>query len=250
MATPRKWFTARSTRAAIAFLSMRALAAFSVAGCVESAGASHVRAGDLYAPGQDRYDDYFASVHSQQATAAQWPGDRKAAHQPLLTALKLDGDPTDSALEQSTRTAKAGSHGRALGQAIDQAVRADVDRAKGLEAMATKIDEILKTGHDLEAHVSEDFRRPSRPSAAEVKGEIRASFEVLAAIRDHATHEAKAAEDFVAELAKPGTSAKHSAAGKGSPGPSGSSGASSSASSTGAPKPQPKPASTGEVFQP
>ena len=90
MATPRTWSSARSTLVSLAFVSLSVVAS-TLAGCVESTKASHVRAGDLYAPWQDRYDDYFASVHSQQATAAQWPDDRKAAHKPLLPALKLDG---------------------------------------------------------------------------------------------------------------------------------------------------------------
>jgi hypothetical protein len=223
------------------------------AGCAEtSTAASHVRAGELYAPGQDRYDDYFAAVHSQQATAAQWDGDREAAHRALVAALKLHADATDAAIGQAAHAKVSPS--RAVQVAIDQSVRADTERAKGLDAIVSKIEELVKSGRELEGHVREDFGKPgtgqSGPSPADVKMELQASYEVLSGIRDRAKREAKAAEDFIATLqqhAEPHP-AKHAA------GPKAGVAASAAAppaagpsSSSSKPPPKPEP---GEVFQP
>jgi hypothetical protein len=251
----------RSLAAWIGLASLILLTAFAE-GCAEtSTASSHVRAGDLYAPGQDRYDDYFAAVHSQQATAAQWAADRKSAHQAIVSALKLDGDATDAAIDQAAHAKRTPPH--AVQAAIEQTVHADTERAKGLDAMASKIDELVKSGHELEGHVSEDFGKPgtgqSGPLPGDVKMELRASYEVLAKIRDQAKREAKAAEDFVATLQQPHSggdahAAKHAAPAKASTAATSSTAATASTAATPAgptapPKPQPKP-EPGEVFQP
>jgi hypothetical protein len=250
MPRDRTTTTQRALAALVLFAAIQG--ATGTTGCAETSSASsHVRAGDLYAPGQDRYDDYFAAVHSQQATAAQWAADRKSAHQALVTALKLDGDAADSAIAQAAH-AKA-TPPRAVTTAIEQAVRADTDRAKGLDAVASKIDELVKTGHELEGHVSEDFGKPgsgqSGPSPADVKMELRVSYEVLSGIRERAKHEAKAAEGFIAALQHPSDAhaTRHTSTSK----PSGTAAPTASPASTAAPapKPQPKP-EPGEVFQP
>jgi hypothetical protein len=221
---------------------------FGPTGCEETVASSHVRAGELYVPGEERYDDYFAEVHSQQASADQWADDRKAAHRALVAALKLDGDATDEAIERATRGSNPASS-RALQAALEQTVQAETDRAKGLETTATKITDLLKTGHDLEGHISDDFAKGAhRP--AEVKAEMLESFAVLAKLKHRAAHEAKRAEDFIAGLPQ-GTSeahpAKHSAPSKPS---SSSAGSASKPQPQPQPKPKPKPADTGEVFQP
>jgi len=228
------------------------------AGCVEASTAgSHVKAGDLYAPGQERYDDYFAAVHSQQASAAQWAADRKAAHQTIVSALKLDGDATDAAIGKAAHAKPTQSKTVAL--AVEQTVHADTERAKGLEAMASKIDELVKTGHLLEEHVSEDFGKPgsgqSAPAPSDVKMELHASFEVLDGLRERAKTEAKAAQDFLALLQQHGSAgagaSKHgSSPSKTAQAPaSAPAGASSAPAATPAPKPAPK-TDPGEVFQP
>lgn len=222
--------------------------------CAEtSTGASRVRAGDLYAPGQDRYDDYFAAVHSQQATSAQWPSDRKTSHQAITEALKLDSDASNDDIE---RAAQAKHSSKAVAQAVEKTAHSDGERAKDLLDMAAKIDELIKTGHDLEGHVSEDFEKPASgakgPSPSEVKMELHASYDVLAKIRDHAKDEAKSAEDLIVALQqKPGKEthapSKHGSTGKPAPA---ATAATAPASQPAAAAPQPKPQPAGEVFQP
>jgi hypothetical protein len=218
--------------------------------CEQTVGASHVRTGELYAPGQEQYDDYFADVHSQQASAGQWIEDRKGAHRALAAALKLDVDAPDTAIVQAVHQTKPSSL-RALHSAVDQTVRTETDRAKALEATATKIAEILKTGHELEEHVSEDFAKGA-VKPAEVTAEMRVSFEVLAKLNRRAVHEARAAEDFVAELQRGSSTApaaKHALPSKPRPGavPAGSVSGPVSGSAS---RPPPKATNTEEVFQP
>jgi hypothetical protein len=217
-----------------------------------------VRAGDLYAPGQDRFDDYFAAVHSQQATSAQWPSDRKASHQSIADALKLDSDASN---DEIAKAAQAKHASKAVAQAVEKTERSETDRAKDLSQMASKIDELIKTGHDLEAHVSEDFDKTASgsakaPSASEVRMELLASYEVLAKIRDRAKEEAKKAEDLVAALQQKdrGGHDAHASHHAASTKPASTSASAAPPQAAGqpaaAPQPKPQPQPAGEVFQP
>jgi hypothetical protein len=174
--------------------------AFLTTGCVETTnGAAHVRAGQLFVPGEKIYDDYFEAVHTEQTKEAHWAADRKTAHQPIVTALKLDDDATDSAISQAVH-AKPGA---VQAWPIEQTVHADQDRVKAMNAVAAKAEELVKKGHDLEGHVSENFGKPGSglgPTPEDVKRALVAAFEVLANIREHAKKEAKAAEELAENL--------------------------------------------------
>jgi hypothetical protein len=270
------------------------------AACTLLAGPSRVREGALYRAGEPQYDAYFKDVHEVQLTAAGWADDKKASRKPLCDLLDLPQDAADSTIAQivhekieaaqsSLGTAElkiagddvkfvtgSGSRGSvdSLASALESTAKTELARARKLKDLPTRVDGLLKTGHDLEPHAKEDFAKVGGQKPFEVKAELTASFDVLGSIQTNAKREVRGAEAFVSDLQR--------AVALGQPTASASASASSSAApvkpppphphpppkpaGTGAPKPPPqadntpkpppppkpppKPASTGEVFNP
>jgi hypothetical protein len=237
-----------------------AVLAVLAAGCVTTSGAAHLRAGELFVPGEKSYDDYFAAVHVEQTKETHWATDRKTAHEPIVAACNLGGDSTDAAIGQAVH-AKPGA-AQALATPIEQTVHAELERIRALNAAAAKAEELLKQGHGLEGHVSENFGKAGSglgPSPEDVKKALEASYEILGTLREHAKKEAKAAEELADNLRSEGTAghAEHPR----EPARQASSSTSSSGKAGAAPQqpaqppssPQqapPQPAHPAEVFQP
>jgi hypothetical protein len=194
--------------------------------CSGWAGPSRVREGALYRTGDSQYDVYFKDVHDVQVAVAGWNDDKKSARKPIVDALQLTADSSDSTIAQlvheqveaaqsSLGTAElkvngddvkfvtaTGSRGSvdALATALEATAKGELARAKKLKDLPSKVDGLLKTGHDLEPHAREDFAKVGGQKPFEVKAELTASFSVLDAIESNAKREVRAAESFVADL--------------------------------------------------
>ncbi len=198
------------------------LAALGSAGCEVLGSPSRVKAGQLYVSGQARYDTYFAAVHLEQAGAAKWAEERKAARKPLVEQLRLPADASDDTIAQATRdhlstgtlrldVSGAEAHvvpadqtkqasPRDLLAAIEQTARTEADRSQKLRDLPGKLDQLAKQGHDLEGHIGEDFGKQAGQKPFEVKEEIDASLTVLGDLAHAAQRESKTAGDFLLQL--------------------------------------------------
>jgi len=197
-----------------------------LAACSLLAGPSRVREGALYRSGEPQYDAYFKDVHEVQLVAANWADEKKASRKPLVDALELTQDAADSTIAQllhekveaaqsSLGTAKleivgddahfvtgTGSRGSidALATALETTAKSELARAHKLKDLPSRIDALLKTGHELEPHAKEDFAKVGGQKPYEVKAELGASFDVLGSIEANAKREVRGAEAFVADL--------------------------------------------------
>jgi hypothetical protein len=210
------WMPA-SSRFAVA-LSMLAAVACGVLGAP-----SKVRAGELYAPGSARYDAYFGEVHAQQTAATTWPNERRSARKPLLDALKLVPDADDATIAQSAKdrlstgvlrlevhgtdvhiveaTAVHHDNPNDVLTALEQAAHAEIARASKLADIPARASALAKTGHELEAHIAEDFAGDGQ-KPFDVREELYASYDVLQTVADAAQREQRVADQFVADLGR------------------------------------------------
>jgi hypothetical protein len=189
---------------------------------------SKVRSGQLYEPGAPEYDAYFKELHLLQVAAAGWDDDKKTSRRPLVDALKFEGDPADVSITQATHErmvaiahvvgttrldvkndephvvaaneSRLDAQAKDLFHAVEQVVKSELDRAKALRQVPTKVDVLTKTGRELQPRVQTDFQRRGGDVANEVKQEIDASLEVLGTISTGSRSTAREAEDFVADL--------------------------------------------------
>jgi hypothetical protein len=184
-----------------------------------------VAQGQLYLSGEARYDAYFRDVHAIQVWAAQWPDDRKATRKPLVNILDLTPDAADVTIIQATHektallTRDAGNirldatvdeahvvpaggakADAALFHAIEDTAGGELGRAKKLNAMLPKMDELAKLGQSLEPHVDESYQRQGPGKASEVKQELSASLTVLGNITTKARRSIRECDDFVSDL--------------------------------------------------
>lgn len=206
----------------LGFACVAALAA----ACSILSGPSRVREGALYRSGEARYDAYFKDVHDVQLAASGFTDEKKASRKPLVDALELTQDAADSTIAQlvhekveaaqsSLGTVElkvigddaklvtgTGSRGSidAIATALETTTKSELQRAHKLKDLPPKVDALLKTGHDLEPHVKEDFAKVGGQKPFEVKAELAASFDVLGAIDANAKREVRSAEAFVADL--------------------------------------------------
>ena len=67
--------------------------------------------------------------------------------------------------------------------------------------MPIRVDALAKTGRELESHIAEDFAGDGQ-KPFDVREELHASYDVLAAIADAAQRERRVADQFVAELGR------------------------------------------------
>jgi hypothetical protein len=255
-------------------------------------GPSHTAQGQLYTSGNPTYDGFFREVHQSQVDAASWDDDKKTARKALVTSLELTPDAADVTIVQATHessskaakqpgsirldtdgtSAKVVATGTggdpALFHAIEDAAHNELERAKKIQGVEPKLDALLKQGSDLEGSVKADFLKYGQTKENEVANELVASVAVLTRLRGRAEGEARASEDFVADLGRAlETASEDRAAAReshhakrhedgparsASARPAAAAGAQAAPATTGgqaAPGAQ-KPADTGEVFTP
>ena len=219
--THEKWRRARAIGAAL-------LSTVAFAACLGSQ--SRVHEGALYRTGESAYDAYFKDVHDLQLVDAAFADERKASRKPLIDVLELTPDPSDAIVTQLARervlaaaaslgatkldisedgarfTTSTGTRGgpdtEKLIVAIETVVASELERAKKMKDFEPRIEAALKTGHDLEPHVKEEFTKYGAQKPIEVRQEMSGSIDALTVVNHHARREARNAEAFVAELAR------------------------------------------------
>jgi hypothetical protein len=189
--------------------------------------AGKVGQGQLYMSGEARYDAFFRDVHAIQVWVAEWPDDRKATRRPLLDTLELTSDAADVTIVQATHERivplkKDGgstrlevsvdeAHMSATGgakvdetffHAIEETASSELVRAKKLNSMTPKIDELVNVGRSLEPHVQETFQKQGPGKVAEVKQELGSAISVLHTTTGKARRSTRECDDFVADLAR------------------------------------------------
>jgi hypothetical protein len=196
-----------------------------LASCALFVPQSRVKSGQLYRTGSAKYDAYFSEVHDAQIDAATWLEERRAARKQLIDALTLTNDADDSVIAQLAHeqlgAAEPGlgaakldvstgdAHFEASGptgtadavvHALETTARSELGRARKLDAVPAKLEELQKQGHELEPHVQDDFASVGGQKPFAVKQELDASLDVLDALEMRAKREARAATSFVADL--------------------------------------------------
>jgi hypothetical protein len=180
--------------------------------------------GQLYLSGEARFDAYFKDVHAIQVWAAEWPDDRKATRRPLISMLDLTPDAADVTIVQATHEkvallmrggaikletfvdeARVSTSGNAksdpgLFRAIEETANGELQRARKLNAMLPKLNELAKLGHSLEVRVDETFQKQVPGKVSEVRSELGASFTVLSATSTRARRVMRECDDFVSDL--------------------------------------------------
>ncbi len=204
---------------------MAGLFAATLASCALFVPQSRVKSGQLYRTGDAKYDAYFSEVHDVQLDAATWLEERRAARKQLIDALTLTNDADDSVIAQLAHeqvgaaepglgaakldVATGDAHFEASGpyasadnviRALEATARAELGRARKLEALPAKLDDLEKRGRELEPHVQDDFASVGGQKPFAVKQELGASLDVLDALETRAKREARAAAAFVSDL--------------------------------------------------
>jgi len=200
------------------------------AGCSLFEPQSKVRSGQLVTTGQAQYDDYFNKVHALQQAAAGWNDEKKAARRALIDALKIATDSVDVTILEATHEHMVGiahvvggtrlemkedsgkvilaSEARADGptREVVKALQAMVDGEtklnRELREVPPQCDELVKTGHQLEPRVHDDFFRQGGTAMADVHDELEASYDVLDQLSKSSRLARRETEDFIAELAR------------------------------------------------
>ena len=189
-------------------------------------GPSRVGQGQLYTSGNPTYDAFFRDVHQQQVDAASWGDDKKGTHHALVAALELTPDAPDVTIVQATHESSSkgakqpgsvrletdgttvhvvasGSAGDgSLFHAIEDTAHQELERAKRLHSVEPKLDALGKQGSDLEGRVKTDFLKYGESKENEVANELVASMDVVTKLKARAESEARASEDFVADLGR------------------------------------------------
>ena len=185
-----------------------------VVACVSN---TRVGRGQLYTPGETKYDAYFKQIHDLQVSVAAWPEDRRAARKPLIGALQIAPDASDGTLARTTQDrAKAGAgaklelngetaQARVVGgredpvlKAVEETARAEIDRVRRLRALEPKLEELGKQAQALEDAVDESFRDTEKQH--DVHGELSDCHDVLRQLAVAAKRQARDGEDFLADL--------------------------------------------------
>jgi hypothetical protein len=190
-------------------------------------GESRLAQGQLYASGDPTYDAFFRDVHQQQVDEASWGDDKKGAHKSLVASLDLTPDAPDVTIVQVTHessskvarqpgsvrleidgttahvTASGGTgDSGALFHAIEDTAHLELERAKRLRGVEPKLDALTKQGAELETHVKADFSKFGGGKGNDVASELTSAHEILTKLKARAHAEARASEDFVADLGR------------------------------------------------
>lgn len=176
-----------------ALLLAAALALAATPACESFLGApSKVAQGQLYESGDMRYDEYFRAVHDQQVAASGWGDARKEARRPLHSALAVTPDAAEDTVLSAARerAAKLGGGGATLDvsgprvsatpgasadpplfSAVEEAARAEIDRARKLRETADKLEELAKAGEGLRKQAEDDQKNMGADKADDKKVE-------------------------------------------------------------------------------
>ena len=174
-------------------------------GCDFVTGPSKVASGQLYQSGDGKYDPYFDAVHREQIAAANWADESKAARRPIVTALTLPPNASNSTIVSATKEKKGDA---SVGRAIEETSAAETELARKLNAHAERLDEMAKKGEELKKQAVEDRRNMAADKADEkkvekkdeIKKEISAAVSVVNDLAGDARKGAKEAEELVAKL--------------------------------------------------
>jgi hypothetical protein len=262
----------------IGFSLLLGVAAFA---CVPPAQ-THVAEGQLYTAGEESFDAYFRAVHAMQVDEDGWAEAYKTTRRPLVTTLALADASSDLVLQAShehaaglvqtggsLRVADGGHVVAGKGtktdapffKAVEDTLRAEIERAKRLENEAAKADALSKMGHDLEPHVHVEYARAQPTRVHELRLELRASFDAIEQAREDARRYAREAGEFANELQKSlafnagkpkngVATAPHAAWTTSATAPAAPAAAAAPATPKSDPKPQPKAEQSEEVFTP
>ena len=155
----------------LSLVLVAALAGAALPAC-EIVSPSKVASGQLYVSGDGRYDPFFDAVHKHQVEAASWSDDRKAARKPITTAVSVPANASENTILESIRErSKSRAEADKLGGPIDEVKRADIDRAEKLLAVAAKLDELAKEGHNLSDGAKQEYEQRGAMRADEEKSE-------------------------------------------------------------------------------
>jgi hypothetical protein len=162
--------------------------------------------GVLYTSGDQRYDPYFEQVHKEQLAAAQWPDEAKASRKPIVDALSLKPDASNSTILSSTKAAK--STNTSLGGPVEQTTNAEVDRARKMNAEQKRLADIRDHGAELKKQAAEDRENMGAQKADdkavahkdEVKRELGAAVDALNHMIHDAEHNQHEAEELAGKL--------------------------------------------------
>ncbi|MBP9114185.1 MAG: hypothetical protein KBF88_15340, partial [Polyangiaceae bacterium] len=178
--------------------------------------------------GNAKYDGYFRQVHEIQVSSANWHDDHRNLCGPLLEALKLTPDAADVTITQSTYErvtlaskevgqtrldvvldnvrlvaaypVRASEATRDLFRSIEKCAHNEMLRVKSMRQMHGKMEEVMRSGRELENTVRSDLRVKGGKNAELTQDELKASLEVLSSLDRDAERIARAAEDFVRDL--------------------------------------------------
>jgi hypothetical protein len=164
-----------------------------------------VGSGQLYQSGDGRYDAYFTTVHQEQVAAGNWPDESKAARRPIVTALDLKPGASNGTIASAAREKKGDA---AVARAADESIALERERAKKLNAIVPRLEELEKKGEELRKQAVDDRRNMAADKAdeakvakkEEVKREISAALDAVSNMLTDAKRGAREAEDLAAKL--------------------------------------------------
>lgn len=179
-----------------------------LAACDVITGPSKVAKGQLYASGDGQYDPYFEQVHREQVASGAWADEAKAARKPIVTALNLTGNASNSTIASSAKDGIE-KHGDGHGKpAAVETVSAEASLAKKLAAEAERLEDLKKKGEELKKHAEGERRNMGADKADEkkvdkrrqIERELSASISVTDDLASDARKGAKEADDLAARL--------------------------------------------------
>jgi hypothetical protein len=189
-----------------------------VLSAVACGATTRVGRGQLYTPGETKYDAYFKRIHELQLAAASWPDDKRNARKPLIAAFQMPPDASDGTLARTTQDrAQAtganmklevngenatvqlvGSHGDPMFKAVEETARNEIDRVRRMRALEPKLEELGRQADALSESVEDAFRDADKQR--EVRNELSECRDVLRQLAVAAKRQARDGEDFVADL--------------------------------------------------
>jgi hypothetical protein len=197
---------------------MRRLLTIAFCLIVACGATTRVGRGQLYAPGEGKYDAFFRHIHELQLAAASWPDDKKNARKALINALQIAPDASDGTLARTIQDRAhatgggmklevngenatvqlTGGHGDATFKAAEDTARAEIDRVRRLRALEPKLEELGRQADALSEGAEDAFR--SDDKQREVRNELSDVHDVLRQLAVAAKRQARDGEDFVADL--------------------------------------------------
>jgi hypothetical protein len=123
------------------------------AGCSLLEPPAAVSRGQLYQPGDPRYDAFFINVHDEQVDYRSWLSDAKAMKLPILTKLGLELDASSRIILETTAERRETP---GLGEAVSETVARSLELARRLKPIAARVASMRLRGQELRRLVSEE----------------------------------------------------------------------------------------------